>query len=264
MGRAHCLRLAEEGADIVAIDICRDLASVPYPLASPQDLETTAKLVEQQDRRVLSRQVDVRDLAGLKQVVADAVSEFGHLDIVSANAGISNFAPAQDLAEETWDEMIAVNMTGVWKTCQAVLPHMIERRQGSLVLTSSSAGLAGIANLVHYTAAKHGVVGIMRALAVELAQYNIRVNSVHPANTDTYMIHNPVIYKAFFPDLENPTREQAEAAYLQMNGLPITALDPVDISNAVLYLASDEARYVTGTTLAVDAGGTAPYRIPHS
>ncbi|WP_342661417.1 (-)-trans-carveol dehydrogenase (plasmid) [Rhodococcus ruber] len=263
MGRSNAIRLAEEGADIIAIDIAEPVATAAFPTATADDLAITAKQVEQLDRRILARHVDVRDLAGLKQVVADGIAEFGHIDIVNANAGIASFAPSWEMSEEVWYEMIDINLNGVWKTCAAVIPHMIERQSGSLILTSSSAGLAGLANLAHYTSAKHGVVGLMRSLAVELAQHNIRVNTVHPANVDTDMVHNETIYKTFFPDLENPTREMAESAYLQMQAMPVATLDPVDISNAILFLASDEARYITGVTLPVDAGGTQPYRIPH-
>ncbi|WP_342661411.1 Putative short-chain type dehydrogenase/reductase (plasmid) [Rhodococcus ruber] len=263
-GRAHAVRLAQEGADIVAIDICKPVDSAKYSMASAADLAETAELVEALDRRIVTREVDVRDLEELKAVVDEGVAELGHIDIVSANAGIVSFAPGWELTEAVWDEMIDINLNGVWKTCAAVIPHMIERGQGgSLILTSSTAGLAGVSNLAHYTAAKHGVVGLMRALAVELAQYNIRCNTVHPANVNTDMIHNQGIYDLFFPHLENPTREQADQAYRSMQALPVNTLDPVDISNAVLWLASDEARYVTGITLPVDAGGTAPYRLPN-
>lgn len=262
-GRSHAIRLAEEGADIVAVDICAPVDSAKYSMASSEELAETAKLVEALDRRIITREVDVRDLSGTQAVVDEAIAEFGHIDIVSANAGIVSFAPGWELTEAAWDEMIDINLTGVWKTCAAVIPHMIERGQGgSLILTSSTAGLAGVSNLTHYSAAKHGVVGLMRALAVELAPHSIRVNTVHPANVNTDMIHNQGIYDLFFPDLKNPTREQADKAYRSMQALPVNTLDPVDISNAVLWLASDEARYVTGITLPVDAGGTAPYRIP--
>lgn len=264
MGRANAVRLAEEGADIIAIDVCKQVKTAPYATATSDDLAETAALVEKQGRRVLAREVDVRDLAGLKEVVADGIAELGHIDVVNANAGIASFSPSHEMSEEVWYEMIDINLNGVWKTCAAVIPHLIERGQGgSLILTSSSAGLAGLANLTHYTAAKHGVVGLMRSLAVELAPLSIRCNTVHPANVDTDMVHNDTIYKMFFPDLAAPTREMAENAYLQMQAMPVKTLDPIDIANAVLYLASDEARYVTGVTLPVDAGGTAPYRIPH-
>lgn len=263
-GRAHAIRLAEEGADVIAVDICAQVESAPYTLATPSDLAETAKLVEDLDRRVLTRQADVRDLAGLQQVVADGVAEFGKIDILVANAGIASFGPAWELTEDQWQEMIDVNLTGVWKTTKAVIPHLIERGEGgSIVLTSSVAGLVAYANLAHYTSAKHGVTGLMRTLAVELAPHNIRVNSVHPTTVNTDMINNPAIYGLFFPHLENPSKAEAEAGFIHMNGLRVPWVEPVDVSNAVLYLASDEARYVTGTTQVVDAGGSAPYRIPH-
>jgi SDR family mycofactocin-dependent oxidoreductase len=263
-GRAHALRLAEEGADIVAVDICSQMGTVPYAMATPDDLATTVKLVEEQDRRIIARQVDVRDLAGLQAVVHEAVAEFGGIDVVVANAGIGSFAPLWEFTEEQWDEMIAVNLTGVWKTVKATIPSMIERNKGgSIILTSSLAGLVAFVNLGHYTAAKHGVTGLMRTLAVELAPYSIRCNSLHPAIVHTDMTHNDAIYQLFLPHLNNPTPEEVEEGYKFMHALPVSGLQPVDIANMVLYLASDESRYVTGTTQVLDAGGIAPFKIPH-
>jgi SDR family mycofactocin-dependent oxidoreductase len=185
-GRSHALRLAEEGADIIAVDVCGQLDTVPYAMATEADLEETAKQVEDRDRRILTRQADVRDLGQLQAAVADGVSEFGHLDIVCANAGIGSMGPAWELSEETWQDMIDVNLTGVWKTVKAVIPQMIEQGTGgSIVLTSSIFGVQAGANVAHYVAAKHGVTGLMRALAVELAPHRIRVNSVHPTTVDT-------------------------------------------------------------------------------
>ncbi|MGW5515104.1 mycofactocin-coupled SDR family oxidoreductase [Nocardia africana] len=264
-GRAHAIRLAEEGADIVAVDICGSVPTAPYALGASGDLEETAKLVEQHDRRILHRQGDTRDLEGLQSLVAEAVGEFGGIDIVVANAGIASYGPAWELTEEQWQDVLDVNLTGVWKTAKAAIPSMIERGQGgSIILTSSVAGLIAYANLAHYTAAKHGVTGLMRTLAVELAPHNIRVNSVHPTTVNTPMINNEAIYNLFFPQATNMTPEDAAAGFIHMNGFRIPWLEPVDVSNAVLFLASDEARYVTGTTQVIDAGGTAPYRIPHS
>ncbi|ROS32147.1 mycofactocin-coupled SDR family oxidoreductase [Amycolatopsis thermoflava] len=263
-GRSHAIRMAEEGADIVAVDICAPVGTAPYELATPDDLAQTAKLVEDLDRRILTRQADVRDLAGLQSVVADAVSEFGHIDILSANAGIASYGQCWELTEQQWQDMLDINLTGVWKTCKAVIPHMIEQGRGSIVLTSSVAGLTAYANLGHYTSAKHGVVGLMRNLSVELAPHNIRVNSVHPTTVNTDMINNPAIYQLFFPGSPDLTKEQAAEGFIHLNGLRIPWVEPVDISNAVVYLASDEARYVTGTTQVVDAGGLAAYRIPHA
>lgn len=264
-GRSHAIRLAEEGADIVAVDVCAPVDTAPYPTGTPDDLADTVKSVENLDRRVLSRQADVRDLATLQDVVVEAVEMFGGIDIVVANAGIASFAPSWELTEQQFQEMVDVNLIGVWKTTKAVIPGMLERgRGGSIVLISSLAGLVAYGNLSHYTAAKHGVTGLMRSLAVELAPHDIRVNSVHPTTVNTPMINNPAIYKLFFPDADGCTEEHARARFVHMNGLRVPWVEAVDISNAVLYLASDEARYVTGTTHVVDAGGGAPYRFPHS
>jgi SDR family mycofactocin-dependent oxidoreductase len=262
-GRAHAVRLAEEGADIIAVDACRPLETVPYALASEGDLAETAERVEELDRRVITRTADVRDLAALQSAVAEGVSEFGHLDIVCANAGILSSGPAWELSEQSWQEVIDVNLTGVWKTVRAAVPQLIEQGHGgSIVLTSSIAGLVAFANLAHYTAAKHGVTGLMRALAVELAPHRIRVNSVHPTTVDTDMIHNEAVY-ALFLGAGDASRADAEVGMAVLNAMPVPWVDPVDISNAVLFLASDESRYITGTTQVIDAGALAPFKIPH-
>lgn len=263
-GRAHALRLAEEGASIIAIDVCETLGTVPYPMATSKDLEETVKLVEAKDRRIIARKADVRDQAQLDKVVAEGIKELGGIDIVSANAGIASFAPSWELTDTQWQEMLDVNLTGVWRTTKAVIPHMIKRgKGGSIVLTSSTAGLVAFGNLSHYTAAKHGVTGLMRTLAVELAPHNIRVNSIHPTTVNTPMIHNDAMYKLFMPDNPKPTQADVAGGFQNLNGLKIPWVEPVDISNALLWLASDESRYVTGTTQLVDALGTAPYTIPH-
>jgi SDR family mycofactocin-dependent oxidoreductase len=256
-GRSHALRLAEEGAEIVACDICEQIDTVEYPLASEDDLNETARLVEDLDRRIVARKADVRDGGQLKVVVEEGISEFGKIDIVCANAGIATYGPSWELTEEAWQDMIDTNLTGVWETCKAVIPHMIERGEGgSIILTSSTAGIMGLANIGHYTAAKHGVVGLMKVLANELAPHMIRVNSIHPTGVDTPMVQNEATYRLFLPDVENPTREDAAQAFQTLNSLPIPWVEARDISNAVLWLASDEARYVTGQQLKVDAGST--------
>jgi SDR family mycofactocin-dependent oxidoreductase len=263
-GRSHAVRLAQEGADIVAVDICDSLDGVPYPGATKDDLAETVRAVEDLDRRILARETDVRDSTGLRAVVDEAVAEFGHVDILCANAGIGTFGPAWELSDDTWQQMIDVNLTGVWKSTKAVIPHMIERGQGgSIIITSSTAGLVAFGNLAHYTAAKHGVVGLMKVLAVELAQHHIRVNTVHPTTVDTPMIDNQALRDLFLPGM-NATREQAGVAMKAMNALPIPWVEAVDISNAVLFLASDEARYITGIQLPVDAGATQPYKFPNA
>ncbi len=264
-GRAEAIRLAEEGADIVAIDICSQVSTAPYDLATPDDLATTVKMVEEQDRRILSHQVDVRDAGGLQTAVDQAIAEFGGIDIVVANAGIADSGAVWELTEEQWQNMLDINLTGVWKTVKAAIPSMIERKKGgSIILTSSIAGLIPFANLAHYTAAKHGVVGLMRVLAVELAPYNIRANSVHPTLVNTDMVNNPAVYKLFLPHLDNPTPEEAKDAYIHFNAMKQSWAEPEDIANLVLFLASDESRCITGTTQVIDLGATIPFKIPHS
>lgn len=209
-GRSHAVRLAQEGAEIIAVDVCSSLDTVPYPGATSDDLAQTGRLVEDLDRRVLTRQADVRDTAGLEAVVDEAVAEFGHIDIVCANAGIASFGPAWELTDEVWQEMIDVNLTGVWKTTRAVIPRMLAQGTGgSIIITSSTAGLVAFGNLAHYTAAKHGVVGLMKVLAVELAQHHIRVNTVHPTTVDTPMIDNPAVRSLFVPQVQDPSRQDA-------------------------------------------------------
>ena len=255
-GRSHALRLAQEGADIIAVDIVGPVGSVhAYPMATEEDLAETVRQVEAWDRRIIATQADVRDSAALKAVMDDGVAQLGRLDIVSANAGIFQMSPALELDDAAWQETIDINLTGVWNTCKAALPHLIKGgRGGSIILTSSTAGLKGLANTVHYTAAKHGVVGIMRTLANEFAQYSIRVNSVHPTTVNTIMIQNEDVWGLFDPANANPTQDSAVEAFKSINALPVPWVEPVDISNAVLFLASDEARFITGVTLPVDAG----------
>jgi SDR family mycofactocin-dependent oxidoreductase len=253
-GRSHAIRLAEEGADIIAVDIVGQIDTVPYAMARPHDLAETVKEVEALDRRIVATQADVRDYGALKGALDAGVAELGRLDIVCANAGIFSFN-TEELDESTWQDMIDVNLTGVWHTTKAAVPHLIEGgRGGSMILTSSTAGLKAFPNFAHYVAAKHGVVGLMRTLALELAPHMIRVNSVHPTSVNTDMVHNDATYRLFAPDVENPTSEQVAPRFGEMNALPINLVEARDISNAVLFLASDEARYITGVTLPVDAG----------
>jgi (+)-trans-carveol dehydrogenase len=258
-GRSHAIRLAQEGADIVAVDLVKQIESVPYAMSTPDDLAETVKEVEALDRRIVATEADVRDFGALKAALDDGVAQLGRLDIVSANAGIFSEGRADELPEQTWQDMIDVNLTGVWHSVKAAVPHLkAGGRGGSIILTSSTAGLYAFENFAHYVAAKHGVVGLMRTLALELAPDMIRVNSVHPTSVNTDMIQNSMTYGLFAPDLpENErTKETLAPRFQTMNALPIPWVDPVDISNAVLWLASDEARYVTGVTLPIDAGAT--------
>ncbi|MEU4311337.1 mycofactocin-coupled SDR family oxidoreductase [Nocardia sp. NPDC024068] len=254
-GRSHAVRLAAEGADIVAIDTTAGAATVPYPLATAADLAETARLVEATGRRIVARDADVRDYGALEAAVAAGVQEFGRLDIVVANAGISSPAPTLEMSEDAWDEMIDINLTGVWKSLKASVPHIVAGgRGGSVVITSSVAAMVANHGLAHYAAAKAGLVSLMKVLAKELAPQNIRVNTIHPGTVGTDMVYNESTYRLFRPDLENPGRADFEAVAAKMNKLPVTALDADDISNTVLFLVSDAAKYITGTTHVVDAG----------
>jgi SDR family mycofactocin-dependent oxidoreductase len=256
-GRSHAVRMAEEGADVIAVDLCAQIDTVPYAMATPDDLAETVRQVEALDRRIVATQADVRDRGALRSALDDGVAQLGRLDIVAANAGIASYAPADEMTDQMWDDMIATNLTGVFNTTRAAIPHLkAQEGGGAIVITSSTAGIMGMANLVHYVAAKHGVVGMMKALAIELAPHMIRVNSVHPTTVNTDMVQNQGTYDLFRPDLDpgTATRDDAGDAFLTLNLLPVKWVEPVDISNAVVWLCSDMARYVTGVQLPVDAG----------
>ena len=257
-GRSHALRLAQEGADIIAIDIEGQIGTVPYAMSTPEDMAETVRQIEALDRRIVARQADVRDFGAVKAALDEGVAELGKLDIVSANAGIFSFGTMEELTDDEWDQLQDVNLKGVWHTAKAAIPHLKANKGGSMILTSSTAGIHAIPNIGHYVAAKHGVVGLMKTLAMELASDWIRVNSVHPTSVDTDMIQNSAAYELFAPDLkpEERTKEVLAERYASLSLLPIPWVQPVDISNAVLWLASDEARYVTGLELKVDAGET--------
>ena len=255
-GRAHAVRLAQEGADIIAVDICKPIESVQVPPSTPEDLAETADHVKAQNRRIFTAEVDVRDYDALKAAVDTGVEQLGRLDVIVANAGIGNGGATLDkTSERDWTDMIDVNLTGVWKTVKAGVPHMLAGgRGGSIILTSSVGGLKAYPHTGHYVAAKHGVVGLMRTFAVELGQHMIRVNSVHPTNVNTPLFMNEPTMKLLRPDLENPGPDDLEVVAQMMHTLPVGWVEPEDISNAVLFLASDESRYITGVTLPIDAG----------
>lgn len=257
IGRAQAVRFAQEGADIVALDVCGPIDTVLFPHSTPDDLDTTASLVREAGGRVHPEIVDVRDLAGMRAATDRGAARFGGLDVVCATAGITSRGMAVELDENAWRTMLDVNLTGVWHTCRAGVPHLIARGAGSVILTSSIAGLRGLVGVAHYTAAKHGVVGLMRSMANELAPHHVRVNCVNPTNVDTPMIQNDVVSSAFRPDLDRPpTRAEFADAARSMNMLAVPWIDPLDVANAALFLASDEARYITAITLPVDAGAT--------
>lgn len=250
-GRSHAIRLAQEGADIIAVDICAQIDTVPYPMSTPDDLAETVRQVEALDRRIQASQADVRDRTALQAAFDAGVAALGPVDIVLGNAGIAPMSLRPTARE--WQDVIDVNLTGVYNTVEVAKTPMIERGQGgAIVLTSSTAGLNGIGGNtpggLGYTAAKHGVVGLMRSYANYLAPHRIRVNTVHPTGVNTPMVVNEPMQEYLQAD---PSMGQALA-----NALPVDMLEPVDISNAILWLVSDAARYVTGVTLPVDAGFT--------
>ena len=249
-GRAEALRLAADGADIIAIDLCDQIDSVPYPLSTPDDLAATVKLVEDAGGRIVAVQADVRDEQALRAALQTGVDRFGRLDIVVANAGI---APMQS-GPDGWRDVVDVNLTGAHHTVEAAIPIMVAQGDGgSIVLISSAAGLIGVGGgdrgSLGYTAAKHGVVGLMRAYANFLAPHSIRVNTIHPTGVDTPMINNEFTrgwLKHIAEELNAPTDFS--------NALPVQVIQSEDVANAVAWLVSDQARYITGVTLPVDAG----------
>jgi (+)-trans-carveol dehydrogenase len=257
-GRAHAVRLAAEGADIIAVDVCDRIEhSVAVP-ATEEDLAKTAELVEKEGRRVFTRKVDVRDYDALKAAVDDGVAELGRLDIVCVNAGVWTYGLSHELPEAEWRDIIDIVLTGAWHTTKATIPILLAQNEGgSIILTSSMGGIKGWPNLSHYVAAKHGVIGLTRSLANELGPHSIRVNAICPGTVDTALVQNQATYDLFAPDLVNPTREQAAERFATITGMPVPWVQPEDIASAVLYLASDDGRYVSGTTLSVDAGSFA-------
>ncbi len=248
-GRAYAVRLATDGANVIAVDLCGQIASVPYPMSTRDDLAATVKLVEDTGARIVATQGDVRDRESLTAALQAGLDEFGRLDIVVANAGI---APMQ--SADAWHDVIDVNLTGAYHTIDVAVPTMVNQGTGgSIVLISSAAGLAGIgsadAGSIGYTAAKHGLVGLMRLYANLLARHSIRVNSVHPSGVLTPMINNEFT-RQWLADLV----AESGAATGMGNALPVQIMQPDDIADAVAWLVSDQARYITGVTLPVDAG----------
>ncbi|MEE2030625.1 mycofactocin-coupled SDR family oxidoreductase [Rhodococcus chondri] len=254
-GRNHAVRFASEGARIIALDLCAPVSGAPYDMATRADLDETVRLVEAEGGQIHAAEADVRDSAAVADVLAKGVERFGRLDVVIANAGIAGSFPVEDLTDEIWRDMIDINLTGVWNTVKASVPHLrAGGRGGSVVLISSIAGLKGLPNNAHYAAAKHGVLGIMRSLSNELGPDRIRVNAVLPTNVETRMLLNDAIYKLFLPDAENPTRDEVEPLFHGMHALDVPFVQPDDVSNAVLFLAGAQSRYVTGIAMPIDAG----------
>ena len=254
-GRSHALTLAEEGADIIGLDLCGSLTSTVYPPSTIDDLEETVRLVQQTGRRIVAEQADVRDLAQVEKVFQHGLETFGHVDHVVANAGIFASGKFWEITPEAWQEMLDINLTGVWNTVRTAAPAMIARNQGgSIVITGSTESLKGMANTASYSAAKHGVTGLMRTMANELGEYGIRVNTVNPTCVDTNMIQNDGVYRLFQPDADSHSRESVAGSFAATNIIPVPWIEPRDVSNAILWLLSDASRYVTGVPLPVDAG----------
>ena len=254
-GRSHALRLAAEGADIITFDICEQLSSMAYAGATEDDLAETVKLVEERDRRIVARKADVRDQSAVQSVFDEGISEFGRVDIVLANAGIMGVIGEAGRKPAAWHEAIDVMLTGVLHTCEAAIPRLVEQGEGgSIVITSSLAGLRApmrtldmkSLGMLGYFAAKHGVVGLMRAYANVLGPYSVRVNTVHPTGVNTPMIANP--------EFMTLAQEQPEWMEAMRNSLPVPMIEAEDVSNAILYLCSDAGRYITGVAMPVDAG----------
>ena len=258
-GRSHAVRLAQEGADVIAVDICADpLQTLSYSLSSEEDLNETVRQVQATGRQVVKVIADVRSLEQMLQAVETGLRELGKIDIVCANAGIGTWAVAWEMTEQQWSEMIDINLTGVFNTLRAALPSMVQRGEGgTLVLTSSTAGLRAYQNTAHYTAAKHGVIGLMKVLAQECGPHRIRVNAVCPTTVRTPLVINDSTFELFAPDKENPGEDDVREAFEGLNILPGVAwIEPSDVSDAVVFLCSDAAKYITGVALPIDAGNT--------
>ncbi|MBY8821688.1 mycofactocin-coupled SDR family oxidoreductase [Sphingomonas colocasiae] len=252
-GRAIAVGFAREGADVIAVDVCGAVAA-DSPAAAPADFDETVAAVEAHGRRIVARHADIRDLAALETVLEEGAGQFGRLDFVCANAGIAGMGPADALSEDQWDTMVDVNLSGAWRTCRAAIPHLKRQKGGAIVFTASATGLKALPGVAHYSAAKHGVIGLMHALAVELGPHWIRVNAVCSTTVKTPLIAHEGHYKLFRPDLDRPTEADVVKAASRINALPVPWIEAEDVSNAILWLCSDEARYVTGAALPVDAG----------
>lgn len=259
-GRSHAVRLAEEGADIIAVDICRDIETIGYPMARPEDLDETARLVEKTGQGVVTAQADVREAAQLRAALEDGLAEFGKLDIVVAQAGIAGMQGKPPL--QAWCDVWNTNLIGTINAIQVALPHL--REGASIIATASTAALMDVAKKdnpgadpggMAYLYSKRQIAEYVNVLATELAPLGIRANVIHPTNCNTPMLQSEPMYRAFRPDLEHPTQSDAEPVFGVQQAMKIPYIEPEDISNAVLWLASDEARYVTGMQLRVDAGG---------
>ncbi|NHU47195.1 mycofactocin-coupled SDR family oxidoreductase [Rhodococcus sp. A14] len=254
-GRSHATFLAESGADVIVLDICRQVATVPYPTSTAEDLDETIGLVEKYGQRAYRLECDVRDPSAVTEGVERAVRDLGRLDIAVLNAGVCEITAAESITPEQWNTVVGTNLSGAFFSAQAASKHIVDGgRGGSMVFIGSASTLTPVESMVHYIASKHGVVGVAKALAKELARHQIRVNVIHPTNCDTPMIQNSMIYDLFAPDVDQPTRHSVEPVFQTLAALDTPWVDPADISRAVLYLVGESGRFVTGTQLEVTAG----------
>jgi SDR family mycofactocin-dependent oxidoreductase len=256
-GRSHAIEFAKEGADVVVADIARQVETVPYAMATDEDLRETVKLVEALDQRCVAVTADFRETDGASAAVSAAVDQFGRLDILLVNHGLLSLAPVVDMSDQVWDDVIATDLTGVFKAVRAALPQMIEQSYGRIVVTSSMAGRTGLPTVAHYCAAKWGTIGFVKSVAREVADRNITVNAVCPTNVNSDMIHNPEFYALFAPGIDNPTQEQVVPGFQSLNAVPVPWIEPLDVSNAMMFLAAESSRYITGEALHVSAGWNA-------
>jgi SDR family mycofactocin-dependent oxidoreductase len=254
-GRSHAVTLASEGASIIGLDLCAKPSTTAYDGATEEDLQETVRQVKEVGGDILAEVADTRDYAQVQAVFDHGLQQFGRVDIVIPNAGICSGAKTWEISPQDWREMIDINLNGVFHTVKAAVPTLIQQNQGgSIVFIGSTEALKGAENISSYAASKHGVTGLMTSLARELGQYGIRVNSVNPTCVDTHMINNDFVYGLFRPDLDKPTREDVIGTFTGTHLLPVPWIEPRDVSNAILYLVTDPGRYITATTLVIDAG----------
>lgn len=256
-GRSHALAFAKEGADIVVCDIARQLGTIPHTMGTQADLDETARMVEKLDQRCVAITADVRDTGEINGAVEQAVSELGKVDILLANAGVLSLTTVAEMTDEQWSEVVDTDLMGVFKAMRAVIPQMVSQNYGRIIATSSMAGRTGLPTVAHYCAAKWGVIGLVKSVAREVAANGVTVNCVCPTNVDTDMIHNEPFYGLFAPGVDKPTKDDVIPGFTSLNAVPVPWIEPIDISHAMMFLASDEARYITGEALHVSAGWNA-------
>lgn len=257
-GRSNAITLAREGANIVICDIAADeFETIPYSLGSGEQMNETVRLVEELGRRCVAIKADVRDSHQMQAVADRAIAEFGRIDILNANAGVISYAAVAKMTDQQWNETVDTNLKGTFNSIRAVLPQMIRQKYGRIVATSSYAGRSAYQNIGHYVASKWGIIGLVKATALEVANKGITVNAICPTNVNTDLIHNETTYRLFRPDLENPTKEDVIGAFTADIGISIPWIELEDVSNTILFLVSDESRYITGETINVAGGQNA-------